>query len=320
MLRAAVTDPPRTFPPPRHEPAPFRRLARKLLGLAYYYGVDRPTRARGLGLLREAWIARELASGELTAREAELASALETAIHPDDEMFYAAEAEHYLVAGLGALRNVEAALEAAGSTAGPGSVLDFPCGYGRVLRWLKARFPQAELVGCELQGEAVTFCRERLGVDARRSAAELVSLDLGRGFGLQWCGSLFTHLDRPRALALLRCLVRHLEPGGLCVLTTHGQAVDDLLRLGIRDYDLEPAAIEGLLEDFDATGFGYGEYAFWPGYGLSLTSAGAVRGLAAEAAEQEGCRWTEVFHRPLGWDGHQDVFAFRREDRARRDP
>ncbi|MCG8456419.1 MAG: class I SAM-dependent methyltransferase [Holophagales bacterium] len=314
MLRAAVTDPHRTFPPPRHEPAPFRRLARKLRGLAYYYGIDRPARARGLGLLRDAWLARELASGGVSAREAELALGLETAIHPDDEMFYASEAEHYLVAGLGALRSVEAALEAAGITTDVASVLDLPCGYGRVLRWLKARFPAAELVGCELQAEAVTFCRERLGVDARRSAADLGSLDLGRGFGLQWCGSLFTHLDRSRALALLRCLVRHLEPGGLCVLTTHGQAVDDLLRLGIRDYDLEPPAIAGLLEDFDATGFGYAEYAFWPGYGVSLTSAEAVRRLATVAAEQEGCRWTEVLHRPLGWDGHQDVFAFRRQD------
>ena len=39
-------------------------------------------------------------------------------------------------------------------------ILDFPCGYGRVLRVLKAAFPEAQITACDIVRDAVDFCQK----------------------------------------------------------------------------------------------------------------------------------------------------------------
>ena len=43
------------------------------------------------------------------------------------------------------------------------SVLDLPCGHGRVLRALKAAFPGANFTACDLDQHGVDFCVRRFG-------------------------------------------------------------------------------------------------------------------------------------------------------------
>jgi len=67
-------------------------------------------------------------------------------ISPNDRMVTPRYPETYFLWGDSALRNVQLAMAAVGKQ-GLDSILDLPCGHGRVLRTLKAAFPAASLAG-----------------------------------------------------------------------------------------------------------------------------------------------------------------------------
>ena len=104
-------------------------------------------------------------------------------------------ATSYLTAGLSASRSIQASLDAAGKVISGGSVLDFPCGYGRVLRFLKEMFPDSTIVASDIESEAVEFCQRAFAVQGylSTSARSLKTLSLPWKFDLIWCGSLITH-------------------------------------------------------------------------------------------------------------------------------
>src|SRR5205085_1205813 len=83
-----------------------------------------------------------------------------------------------------------------------------PCGYGRVLRFLVRRFPDARVTACELLPDAVRFCAATFNAIPAQSAYELDTLTLGARYDLIWCGSLATHLDARRTRELLPFFAR----------------------------------------------------------------------------------------------------------------
>ncbi len=244
---------------------------------------------------------RRLARAGTTA-DAALLARVDTRIAPRDEM-YVGDGEHYFSVGLSAIASVDACITAAGA-ASPRRILDMPCGHGRVLRFLRARFPDAATVACDLDADGVAFCTGRFGAEGVRSSADLSAVALpAAGFDLIWCGSLVTHLDAEANAELLGLFARSLAPGGVAVVTTHGRLVAERLRAGESTYQLERRAVPGMVEDYDATGFGYAGYPWSPGYGVSISS----RAWIAAAAERAGLR--EVHFSERGWDDHQDVVA-----------
>ena len=95
---------------------------------------------------------------------AELGSAagrLVEEISPHDQMD-AGGRPSYLSTGVAALPPIRVALAAAGRES-VDSVLDFGSGHGRVLRVLKAVFPDARLTACDLDRDAVDFCARTFG-------------------------------------------------------------------------------------------------------------------------------------------------------------
>ena len=50
-------------------------------------------------------------------------------------------------------------LRSAGKEFTDGSILDFPSRYGRVLRFLRARFPNSDITAAEIDRSALDFCR-----------------------------------------------------------------------------------------------------------------------------------------------------------------
>ncbi len=70
--------------------------------------------------------------------------------------------EAYLSAGLSALKCIRTAMLAAGLP-GFSEILDFPSGHGRVLRYLKAEFPNARLTACDIEIAAANFCERAFG-------------------------------------------------------------------------------------------------------------------------------------------------------------
>ena len=248
-----------------------------------------------------------LASGTLTPAEHELLSRVESLISYEDGM-YKGDGAHYFNVGLSAIRCIDEALNAAQITA-VNNILDLPCGYGRVLRFLVARFPAARITACELLPDAVRFCVERFGARPAYSAYNLNELALDTQFDLIWCGSLITHLDALRTLDLLKFFARQLAPGGLVVCTTHGDYVAERILDEADFYGLPRAQIPALVAAYRQHGYGYLDYPDVPGYGVSLTAPAWIRTQARAAG---GLR--EVYFRARGWDEHQDVFGFVRQD------
>ena len=241
--------------------------------------------------------------------EAEIAQAygphLNLKIASGDDM-YTGDLAMYLRVAYVALRFINLSLAVADRPA-PQRILDFPCGYGRVSRLLKLAFPAAELTAADLDRSAVDFCATEFGATPLYSAVDPSEIPLRGRFDLIFCGSLLTHLQAERWAGFLEFFQAALNPGGLLVFSTHSDLAAEWLITGYHDYGLPPASITDLLTQYQATGFGYVDYAPGQNYGISLSTAAWV---ATAAAKVKG--WQCVAYFPKIWLGPHDVWAYLR--------
>ena len=231
-----------------------------------------------------------------------LAQELDQTLSPSDTMFAGSE-NHYFSVGRSALRCIRSA-QGAAKLNEPGNILDLPCGYGRVLRTMRAAWPTAEITACDLEREGVDFCARAFGAIPVYSDVDPRSVELLPGsFDLIWVGSLLTHLNRSSWSDFLECFERWLKPGGLLVFSTHGRRVAARMESGI-DYGLERDACAGLLLEFKRDGFAYRDYPGQTSYGISLASPMFVlKELLL------GDSWRIVSYGETMWDDHHDVVA-----------
>ncbi len=227
-------------------------------------------------------------------------------IAPDDEMFVAGREQHYFGVCDSALRLVSLALESA-QTPKVARVLDLPCGHGRVLRGLRAMFPEAELVACDLLRSGVDFCAREFGAVPVYSLPDPEQIPVAREFDLIWVGSLLTHLDHDAWERFLRFYSARLSPRGVLVFTTHGR--NTIRHIARRDetYGLRDSQLTKLAASYARHGFGYQPYAGNPDYGISVSSMAAVSSLIARHPELKLC-----FASEMSWDQHQDTWAVTR--------
>jgi SAM-dependent methyltransferase len=233
-----------------------------------------------------------------------------------DYMFRPGWSTSYLTAGLSASRCIQASLDAAGKVISGGAVLDFPCGYGRVIRFLKEMYPDSQIVGSEIEPEALEFCQRAFSVQGYLSntARNWRSMSLPFKFELIWCGSLITHVDERATVDLLDFFYRHLTDGGICVFTTHGRHVAEMFSTKEVTFDLTDEGLKKVLSEYQQNGYGYADYPWAPPEGreagcngISLSSSSRV----VELARGVGA-WEPVCHLQSGWHTLQDVHAFMR--------
>lgn len=236
-------------------------------------------------------------------KEKDLLRQISLRVHRNDEMYVPFDARHYLSAGLSALRCIETALQKSEGTRPVGSILDLPCGYGRVLRFLRARFPSAEITASEIDPGALEFCKSNFRVNTAVSNKDFSKLSVPGRFDLIWCGSLLTHVDEDSAAVLLKFLHEHLSPDGQCLFTTHGKTVADTIRNTRNAYGLGEPARQKLLSGFDTRGYGYGDYSNTPGYGVSVVTPERMLAIARSIGA-----WKDLSFLERGWDNHQDVY------------
>ena len=249
--------------------------------------------------------------------QSELLHVVNDQIHFRDGM-YTGDGANYFLAGLSALDCVEEALR----QVGPKSirrVLDLPSGYGRELRFLAQRFPDAAFTACDIHPGAVDFCARAFGAIAAYSQPEMSRMSFATDFDLIWCGSLITHLDRAAIAELLALFARHLSTSGVLIFTTNGDFVTRRMLDEGATYELQEADIPVITSSYSQTGYGYRDYPRGLGYfdfhpeksryGVSLTSPDWIRKLARGAG---GLR--EVSFKEHGWCDHQDVFGFVKQD------
>jgi SAM-dependent methyltransferase len=232
------------------------------------------------------------------------------AVDPADEMYDHASGGgvppwHYKMVGRSALRNIRLALAAAGRPA-PQRILDLPCGHGRVLRVLRAAFPDAELHACDLNAPGVQYCATHFRAVPIVSHPDPAQIPLRGPYDAIWVGSLLTHLDAPLWRGFLQLFRDQLAPGGVCVVTGHGRRAAAAARAGSAEYGVP--GTDAMLAAYDRTGFGYAPYPGSEGYGVSLASPAWV---FAQIDAVPGLRL--VSYTEHGWAGHQDAIAVARE-------
>lgn len=233
---------------------------------------------------------------------------IDQTLHPDDKMWRPAE-DWYFAVGRSALRLVDLAARMSWLPR-IGSVLDLPCGHGRVARHLRAGFPDADLHFCDIDVEGAEFCARTFGGHAIPSRPELTEVALPR-VDMIWVGSLFTHVDRDRTRRWLHYLCEHLNPDGILVATFHGPWS---VQMHEQHYPMiDPAAWQAIVAGYQATGYGYAPYAGQEAadYGVSLSRPEAIMDIVAGIP---GVRLASYMER--GWADNHDVVMVSKEDRA----
>ena len=105
------------------------------------------------------------------------------------------------------------------------SVLDFACGYGRLLRFLSLGLPRVNLHAAEVQPEALDFVCARFGVKGHASPGTPEQFQPGRTFQFIWVASLFSHLPAAPFDAWLARLVDCLAPDGVLCFSVHDECL-----------------------------------------------------------------------------------------------
>ena len=224
-----------------------------------------------------------------------------TLISPADDMSVP-DVSYYFQVGREALMLIQEASARVGNNR-VDSILDLPCGFGRVGRWLRSGYPAAQLTASDTQQPGVDFCVEHLGatgvlahVDGRHWPA------LAGPYDVIWCGSLLTHFGWAQWVEHLRRFAARLSATGMLVFTSHGMLALERLQSGEKDYGLAPDGVRRLCTAAVAEGFGYADYPDTPGYGISVAQPGWIQELVARETD---LRVVEI--RASAWGRHQDV-------------
>ena len=217
----------------------------------------------------------------------------------DEDTMFDGRDDHYLAVGLSALACIESALD--GRV--PASILDLPCGWGRVTRMLRARYPAARMTVCDIEPSAISFAATAFDALPLASDADPGKLRLPEKYDLIWVGSLMTHLSAAMSDGLLRVLAAGLAPGGTLVVSSHGPSIIPGLKGW--GYGLRPPAVAEVLDGYGASGYGHSGYGENGGYGIALTDEGWWHAAAAATGLQIAS------YRARAWDDHQDIVVLR---------
>lgn len=179
-------------------------------------------------------------------------------ISPKDPMFKPAKPERYELAGKQAISIIESALSIGNKDVrNIKKILDFPSGYGRVLRYLKAVFKNSKIYACDIDPDMLNFCKNTLGAIPLNSKENFDEISFQHKFDLIWCGSLFTHIDEDDWKSLLRLFLAHLVNGGILVFTVHGrQRIYDVNK-GLKTFGFKDSQISKIKKDCEKRGFGF---------------------------------------------------------------
>jgi SAM-dependent methyltransferase len=231
-----------------------------------------------------------------------------TEIHPDDHMWNTGQ-DWYFSVGECALRVVTFAVNMSWLPRVT-SILDLPCGHGRVARHLRSGCPEAQMYVCDIDPSGVDFCAETFNGIGIHSQVELTEVTLPI-VDVIWVGSLFTHVDMVRTKRWLTYLAEHLTPHGVLVASFHGHWSVEMQKtspmIDAESWDL-------ILKSYQETGFGYAPYRDFDmgDYGVSLTRPGVVCDLVSAIP---GVRLIGYMER--GWADNHDVVMVTRNDRLR---
>jgi SAM-dependent methyltransferase len=175
-------------------------------------------------------ISRRFAESAKTA----VPTALNLKIHPNDQML-TYSLSHFQSAGAAlsqyfgvALQQHKAAEQIIGAlfpSRDDFSVLDFACGYGRMLRFLAKSVGPSRIWASDIQSDAVDFVVGEFGVNGIYSDVDPDKFKTDRKFDFIWVASLFSHLPGPTFNQWLAKLGEALSPRGVICFSVHDEVL-----------------------------------------------------------------------------------------------
>ena len=203
----------------------------------------------------------------------------------------------YVRIGRRCAEDLDRALIDSGRTwAGIERVLDFGCGCGRTLIWLRDREPR--FTGTDLHEDCIRWAERNLTFADFQRNRPTPPLDLPAAtFDLAFSCSVFTHLDEADQRAWLSEMRRLSRPGALLLFSVHGESCRT---------DLSPEQ----LGEVERRGFlavpARGLWGVFERYFNSYHSEPYVRRVWGEF-------FTVLDYRPRGLNDHQDLVVLARD-------
>jgi len=196
-------------------------------------------------------------------------------------------------------------------------LLDFGCGCGRLLRFLRGAH-ELELHGADVNAQHIEWCRAHLAPIAFTLSELAPPLPFPSGhFDALWSLSVFSHLDEATGRVWRAELARVLRPGGILIATVQGLA--SLARAEAdpelaRRIGWSPAHVERARAALAAHGHGFVRY---DTTSLAAARAGDNYGLHYTTEEQVRSTWPGeqlelLEYRPGGLRGWQDIVVLKR--------
>lgn len=184
-------------------------------------------------------------------------------IDENDQMFprhgktYDENAQQYFRVGRSALDAIKFAMQMSNKEASDiTNILDFACGHGRVMRHLRAAFPDSNITACDYTEDGIKFCAKEFEATPVLSSQDASNIHFEDEFDLIWVGSFFTHLPLESFDSFVNLLSNALKKHGLLVFTTAGNKVAKIVKGGeYGGYD--PRHLEVVVNHFEELGFGW---------------------------------------------------------------
>jgi SAM-dependent methyltransferase len=177
-------------------------------------------------------------------------------------------------------------------------VLDWGCGCGRTLRWFTEYARSVRFYGTDIDAEAIAWCRDNIGYGTFQVNDALPPLSCPNGrFDLVYGISVLSHLDENFQLQWLGELRRVIRPGGIALLSVHGEGN----MVGLPEHVVQDIETRGFL--YVSTGTANGAFPEW--YQTAFHTPKYV-------AETFGNYFEVLEHLPRGMNNHQDLVILRR--------
>ncbi|MGO9007003.1 MAG: class I SAM-dependent methyltransferase [Beijerinckiaceae bacterium] len=229
-------------------------------------------------------------------------------VHYNDFMLTSPDPAHVESYLRGALEFVDilerSCAEAGHAWSAIAAALEIGCGYGRIVRELVKRMPASRVSVSDVIDPAARFTASEFGVH-KVPVLEDAGMQLDGMFDLVYLLSVYTHLRSDMIAANLARVTAVLKPGGVAVLTVHGQGSAETLER-YSQYWLDKARV---LDELARAGYYYERYPYYYAeYGLTWFTCAAFEHLVAETAPSLAF----VSYHPTDVDGHQDVFVYRK--------
>ncbi len=233
-------------------------------------------------------------------------------IHPKDPMYNKEYPERYGIAGTQAINVIKSALSLGNKNYNEiKNILDFPSGYGRILRYLQSAFENSTIYAGDIDPDMVNFCKETFGALPLISKENFENISFPQKFDLIWCGSLFTHIDKTIWNSLLQLFFSSLENNGILVFTFHGRKIISDISAGKQNFGFDDVQISHLLEDYQKNAFGFLPRKEGKNYGISISSPSFVVKLIDKIPSMKLLLYSE-----FAWLEH-DVIAIMKDSKSK---